>query len=65
MKDMSKIMEIITAAQRLGIKLTAAKLDTEICEAWLDRVQLAAMHFERGDMAACQTAIDDADRYAI
>jgi hypothetical protein len=28
-------------------------------------VALAQMHFDRGEMAACQTAIDGANAYAI
>jgi hypothetical protein len=42
-----------------------AELGTELCQCWADRVALAKMQFERGDMVACQLAIDGANRYAI
>jgi hypothetical protein len=57
--------QIIDHAMSLGIKLTNAELGTEICQYWEDRVQCAAMEFERGDMEACQEMIDNANRYAI
>jgi len=34
-----------------------------LCDAWADRVALAQMHFDRGDMLACQWAIDGANAY--
>jgi hypothetical protein len=49
----------------LGIKLTHAELDTELCNAWSDRVALAQMYADRGDMDACERAINDANAYAI
>ena len=62
---MPSINEIIKAAMDLGIKLTNAELGTEFCQAWEDRVALAKMQFDRGDMVACQAAIDGANAYAI
>ena len=62
---MSNINEIIKAAKDLGIKLTNAEIGTELCYAWADRVALAQMHFDRGDMIACQRAIDGVNAYAI
>jgi hypothetical protein len=35
------IEQITQGAVRLGIKLTNAKIDTEICQCWADRVELA------------------------
>jgi hypothetical protein len=62
---MANINEIIKAAQSLGIKLANAEGGTELCQCWADRVAPAKMQFERGDIAACQLAIDGANRYAI
>jgi hypothetical protein len=62
---MSNINEIIKAAKDLGIKLTNAEIGTELCNAWADRVAMAQMHFDRGDMIACQRAIDGFNAYAI
>jgi len=62
---MTNINEIIKAAMALGIELTNAELGTELCNAWADRVALAQMHFDRGDMVACQRAIDGANPYAV
>ena len=62
---MANIKEIIKAAQSLGIKLANAELGTELCQCWADRIALAKMQFERGDMIACHLAIDGAKRYAI
>src|SRR5437588_2475347 len=36
----------------LGIKLTSATIDTEICKCWADRVLLAWKGFMQGDMDA-------------
>ena len=62
---MANIKEIVKAAQSLGIKLANAELGTELRQCWADRVALAKMQFERGNMVACQLAIDGANRYAI
>ena len=62
---MSDLIDVIRVAMALGIKLTNAELGTEICQALADRVALAQMHFEGGDMIACQRAIDGANAYAI
>jgi hypothetical protein len=43
------------------IKLTNA----ELCRCWIDRVALAKMRFDRGDMKVRQRAIGGAKRYAI
>ncbi len=64
MSDMN-INEICEAAQQLEIKLTNAELGTDLCEAWEDRVVLAAKLFAEGEFDACQTMIDEANRYAI
>jgi len=50
---MFDISEIIKSAMALGIKLTHADVGSELCNAWADRVALAQMHFERGEMEAC------------
>jgi hypothetical protein len=57
--------EVIDAAKELGIKLTAAELGTEICQAWADRVLQAKAQFDRGDMEACKVSIDEANACAI
>jgi hypothetical protein len=57
--------EVIEAANALGIRLTNANWDTEICGCWADRVMEAKMHWDRGDMIRCQEMIDDANRYAV
>jgi hypothetical protein len=62
---MTDINQVCASAKQLGIKLTNANLGTDICDCWIDRVLLAAMHFERGDMAACQAAIDSANAYSV
>jgi hypothetical protein len=49
------------AAKDLGIKLTNA----ELCQCWIDRVALAKMQFDRGDMKVRQRAIRRAESYAI
>lgn len=59
------INQIIDNAKALGIKLTNADLDTEICKCWADRVQLAAKMFKDGRYEDCQDMIDDANSYAI
>ena len=62
---MANINEIIKAAQSVGIKLANAELGTELCQCWADRVAVAKMQFGRGDMVACQLAIDGPNRHAI
>ena len=62
---MSDLNDVIRVAMALGIKLTHADVGTESCECWADRVLLAAMHADRGEMAACQAAIDSANLYAV
>ncbi len=62
---MADINTIILQAKSLGIKLTNAELGTDLCQCWIDRVELAAMYFARGEMTKCQAAINDANRYAI
>jgi hypothetical protein len=57
--------QIITAAEALGIKMTAAHWGTELCQCWADRVALAQSYFERGETAKCQEMIGEANRYAI
>lgn len=59
------IDQLTTAAKSLGITLTNAEIGTDLCDCWQDRVQQAAMLFERGDMAGCQAAIDAANGYAV
>jgi hypothetical protein len=61
----SFLNKVIKLAVDLGIKLTSAEIESEIYECWADRVLLAAMLFDRGDMEQCQKVIDDANRYAI
>jgi hypothetical protein len=56
---------VIEAAEGLGIKLTNAELGTQACEQWADRVMNAKLLFDRGDMAECKAAIEDANAYAI
>jgi len=56
---------IIAAAKSLGIKITNAELGTAMCAAWADRVALAIVHFDKGDMLGCQAHIDEANSYAI
>jgi hypothetical protein len=65
MKHREQVNEVIKHARLLGITLTAAEHGTGIYECWADRVLCAAMLFERGDTEACQTMIDEANRYAI
>jgi hypothetical protein len=38
---------------------------TELCQCWADRVAVAKMQFDRGDMVAGQLAIDGPNRHAI
>ena len=57
--------QIITAAELLGIKMTAAHFGTDLCQAWMDRVALAKSYWDRDDMTKCQEMIDEANRYAI
>jgi hypothetical protein len=57
--------DIIKWARRLGIKLTNANLDTELCGCWADRVLIAKKAFKQGDLDHCQTWIDEANSYAI
>ena len=57
--------EIIDAAKRLGIKLTSAPLDSEICEAWADRVRWAKVCHDEGRIEECKAAIEAANAYAI
>jgi hypothetical protein len=57
--------EIIKAAKALGIKLTAAEFETDLYQAWEDRVALAKSYFDRDEMAKCQEMVAEANRYAI
>lgn len=59
------MIKIIEAAKALEITLTNAELETEICQAWANRVELAVSLFAKGDMKGCQAAIGEANRYAI
>jgi hypothetical protein len=61
-EDVNKVIE---AAKALGIKLTAADLDTQACEQWADRVMNAKLLFDRGDMAEAQAMIEEANAYAV
>jgi hypothetical protein len=54
MEKAMTIEQIIQNAKDLGIKLTSAEVDTDICQCWADRVELAARHFEKGNMTECQ-----------
>ena len=60
-----KIEQIIKGARKLGITMTNAEIDTELCQCWADRVELAMMRFEDGDMIKTQKWIDESNRYAI
>ena len=62
---MFDMIDIIRVAMALGIKLTNADVGSYLCQCWIDRVLLAAMHADRGEMAACQAAIDSANAYAV
>jgi len=62
---MTDIIQIIKAAEALGINVTAAELGTELCNAWIDRVAAAKTLFDKDDMAGCQEMIDEANSYAI
>jgi hypothetical protein len=49
------IEQITSEAQKLGITLTNAEIGTELCQAWADRVEQAAMQFSRGEMKGFNT----------
>ncbi len=57
--------DVIRAARQLGIRLTSAKLGTEMCQAWADRVLDAKSAYDRNDMERCKEMIADANAYAI
>jgi hypothetical protein len=62
--DLDYIKMVIDAAGQLGITVTEAKLGTEHCQAWADRVLGAKAKFEAGDIKGCQELIREANRYA-
>jgi hypothetical protein len=62
---MFNINEVIKSAVNLGITLTNADCGSELCEMWAARVAQARMHFDRGEYAACQVMINEANASAI
>jgi hypothetical protein len=53
--------EAIASALLLGIKLTNAPLDSELCEAWADRVRRAKACFDDDR----KLVIEDDSTYAV
>ena len=57
--------EIYRAAEDFGVESTDDEHGTELCERWADSLALARMHLNRGDLKACQRAIEEAERCSV
>lgn len=65
MSAVKKINEIIQAAIDLKITITIADHESEIYKCWADRVLLARMLAERGNLDGCEKMRAEANRYAV
>jgi hypothetical protein len=59
------MIDEFTAPPKTLASMTDDEHGAELCERWADWLALARMHFNRGDLKACEQAIKEAERYSV